>query len=256
MSRTTILTSSEADAERRRDTGRTIRDILSRVPEKYQHCTLDNFDPTHDADALREARRYVDACAGWFDAGKPTRNAPSVFFTSVRWVQGDGPEKRRAVIAPGNGKTHLAVGIIRELAERGYGRVYRHERSPSEMWPNLVFVSSTAFLDEVRTCYRRDSPKTVEEVIGRYVNADVLIFDDVGTEDENADAMQKLFMLLEKRTRPTIYTSNYRASQLEKRPNPEWAKLVSRMRTGMIAVMLTGPDRRPPDGDPWKEWTK
>lgn len=66
-----------------------------RIPERYSHCTLDSYAPTNPSQerALCAARRFV-------------QNYPRVerdlFFAG----------------GPGTGKTHLALGIARELVHR------------------------------------------------------------------------------------------------------------------------------------------
>lgn len=213
--------------------------------EGYRHCTLDNFDPKPDAEALAQARYFVRATDGWFRAGRPAAaGAPQLYLTSAR---------KDELIAPGSGKTHLAVGILRALAEMGHARVYKHERTGEE-WPNLVFIQTDALIREVRSGYARDAARGPDEVAGRYIGADVLVLDDVGTEPDKEDATARMFSIIEKRMlRPTIYTSNYTTKQLSGRV-VEWAKLVSRMRSGLRGCVLKGPDRRPAAADPWEVW--
>jgi len=66
-----------------------------RIPDRYEQCTLDNFEPTtlSQQRALAEARKYVESYP---------HNARDLFFAG----------------GPGVGKTHLAVGIVRELLKR------------------------------------------------------------------------------------------------------------------------------------------
>lgn len=242
----TILSSSEAEAEERREYERSLAVYRAALPSALRGKRWEDFDPNPDHEALERAREFADVCANWFEAGRPTEPpGPVVFFTSRR----PGEE-----IAPGNGKTLLGGIILNDLAERGHLRIYTHERTGAQ-WPNLVFVSVTDLLDEIRACYGRGAERTVDEVIGRYLAADVLQLDDVGTESDSDDSTAKLFTLLEKRKRPIIITSNYTTKQLAKR-RVEWAKLVSRIRERMLGAVLTGPDRREPKADPWATWRK
>jgi DNA replication protein DnaC len=66
-----------------------------RIPQRYEHCTLDRYQPTtlSQARALEEARRFANRFPG-VDRG--------LFFMG----------------SPGTGKTHLAVGILLELLQR------------------------------------------------------------------------------------------------------------------------------------------
>ncbi len=66
-----------------------------RIPQRYEHCTLDSFTPFNFSQvrALSEARRFAERF----------------------------PEVDRGLFlagGPGLGKTHLAVGIVRELLQR------------------------------------------------------------------------------------------------------------------------------------------
>lgn len=240
------LSSSEAAAEDERQARRVAHAVLTQPGmAPYRHCTLDNFDPDPDATALRRTREWVHVVRRFMDAtreGKHFKIAPQLFLTSER----AGEE-----VAPGSGKSHLTAAALRALAEAGYGRVHTHERS-GEQWPSLVFVSAVELLAEIRNTYNRGSEKTAAEVVARYVGADVLVLDDVGTETGGDDATMQFFRLLDRRIlRPTAYTSNYSPKQLRER-SPEWAKLVSRMQSGMRGAVLHGPDRRrSEEANPW-----
>jgi hypothetical protein len=241
MTRLTIKP-SDGDYERR-EHERHMAAFRAQLPPEMRGKTFADFDPNPDRDALQQAQAFARACDGWMAAGRPEDPAgPVLFLTSKR---------ENEDIAPGNGKTLLACASLEDVAER-HIRIYKHERTGEE-WPNIVFVRAGDFLDEVRACYAPGSPRTPAEVIGRYLAADVLGMDDVGTEPGGDDATAKFFAFLDKRKKPTAFTSNYTTDQLRRR-SVEWAKLVSRMRQRMRGALLTGPDRRLPQADPWAKW--
>lgn len=238
----TTLSSNEPAVDHA--TARDVATMRSTFPPKLRGKTLADFDANPDTNAADRAREFVSVCDRWFTAGRPEDvPGPVVFFTS---------ERHGEVVAPGNGKSLLAVGILEAIAAQGWLSIYRHERT-GEQWPNLVFVTTVDLISEIRACYSPSSARTVEEVIGRYLAADVLVLDDVGTEPAADDAVSRLFILLDKRRRPTVFTSNYSPKQLSFRM-PEWAKLISRVRERLRGAVLTGPDRRVPEGDPWAHW--
>lgn len=236
----TTRSSGESGEDRQREAELAL--FRKGLPSRFRGRSFDDFDPDPDAEALDLARRFHAACENWFKAGRPDEPpGPILFLTS---------ERAGEVVAPGNGKSLLAACVLESLAS-DWLRIYRHERT-GEQWPNLVFVTTEQVISEVRACYRRDD-RTPDEVVGRYLAADVLVLDDVGTEPSGEDATSRLFRLLEFRRKPLVLTSNYSTKQLRAR-SPEWAKLVSRMRERMLGSVLRGPDRREPEGDPWKVW--
>ena len=92
----TISGSSQARRCPCRDLTRMVRLKESvGIPQRYEHCSLDNFDPHNLSQirALSEARRFVE-------------RYPAV----SRGLLFSG--------APGTGKTHLAAAILRDLANR------------------------------------------------------------------------------------------------------------------------------------------
>jgi|GEM_PF-6454719 len=226
-----------------RERERDLRTFRAGLPPKFRNKHFADFDPNPDRKALTLARRFAAACNGWFEAGRPDHAGPMLFLTSER--QGE-------VIAPGNGKSLLAACVLTWLAENGRLRIYEHERT-GERWPNLVFVTSVDLISEVRSTYGNRDGRTPDEVVGKYLAADVLVLDDIGTEPSGEDATVRMFQVLDKRRRPTIFTSNYSLDHLRQK-SPEWAKHVSRIREKMIGAVLTGPDRREPESDPWAEW--
>lgn len=234
----------EADEAERR--AALVHLVRQQLPAPLRHASFNGFDPQPDAAALRLAQQWADAVAKWYAAGKPV-GGPSIILTSER----PGEE-----IAPGNGKSMLAAAAMLSLANRGVGRIYHFERC-GETWPSLMWISSADFIAQVRATYNRNSDTTAEQVVSRYVWADALWLDDVGTEPGGEDATGHLFRLIEHRLgKPTFYTSNYSPKKLSVR-SPEWSKVVSRMSSSLRGIALTGPDRRKPAraADAWGEWT-
>lgn len=198
----------------------------------------------------------------------PRKQIKNVLNTGVRTVEalGDGEFFGFELAGPDGlfllgdfTVTHnsfLAAAGLLELAGRSVGRVYHFERG-GETWPSLMWKSSADLIAEVRSTYNRNSDTTAEQVVSRYVWADVLVLDDIGTEPGAEDATSHLFRLMDHRIgKPTFYTSNYSPRKLSER-SPEWAKIVSRMSASLRGTSLSGPDRRKPSSpaDAWGRWT-
>lgn len=179
-----------------------IREQMVRAGVKREHsgCTLGNWTPRNEVD-----RKSFDVVYR--------------FATEIR-------RGIVALIAPGygNGKTHLAVGIMREI---GVG----------------VFVTQSQFLDGLRETYQRGSKA---QYLRRFKRARCLIIDEVGLSVGGKDELPALHDVLDYRhdsKSPTIITGNFsRPEQLESVVGPRvfdrWSESV------FAVVVLTAPSER------------
>lgn len=119
----------------------------------------------------------------------------------------------------GTGKTHLACAVANALKEK--------------YWVQFAHVPT--LLEKLRTGSVDLEP---------LVNAQLLILDDIGSERESAWTIERLLIIVEGRLvhcRPTIYTTNYEAADLDKRLG---MRLASRILGHNVALVLHGPDYR------------
>ncbi len=96
----------------------------------------------------------------------------------------------------GTGKTHLAVAVMNELIAR--------KRVPS------LFVTVPELLDNLRGTYN-DPGRNLDEWMDAVKNAELLVLDDLGSENATEWVRERIFVIVNHRYRqklPTVFTSN------------------------------------------------
>lgn len=128
----------------------------------------------------------------------------------------------------GCGKTHLAAAIANTCVEYGMG---------------TIFLTVPDLLDWLRASY--GSPDTdYEQRFDEIRNVDLLVLDDLGTQNSTAWAEEKLFQIIDYRYThklPLVVTSNLRLEDLD-------ARIRSRLQDPDLVtrVRITAPDYRSP----------
>ncbi|RMG44801.1 MAG: AAA family ATPase [Acidobacteria bacterium] len=193
-----------ADARRRAGVG---------IPRRYEHCTLDQFDPLNDSlrTALAYARRVVESFPG-SDFG--------LLFT--------GP--------CGVGKTHLAVAVLRELVE------HRGARG--------LFAEVGDLLRRLVETYDRRSQVPSWEVLEPALEADVLLLDDLGATRMTPWMQDTVGLIINERyneERLTLITTNRPMSsgpERESLADRIGERLASRLTEMCVTVRMEGEDFR------------
>ncbi|MBE7557783.1 ATP-binding protein [bacterium] len=152
----------------------TERLTVARIPERYRHCSLDNFstdshERERDLKAMRWALKEM--------LGKPGRGI---------YIHGEH----------GVGKTHLAVAILRELVKQGKSGVYY----------NVVDL-----LDQMRDSMRAESGPGAQQLLGFHMDWEVLLLDDLGVQRASPWVVERLHAIVNARyesNRVLIITSN------------------------------------------------
>lgn len=105
--------------------------------------------------------------------------------------------------ATGLGKTHLAVATAKSIIEKGY---------------RVVFENATDIIRDYEA-YRFKGTVTAEELDDRYLDSDLLIIDDLGSEPSNQFTTSVIFDLLSGRinnSKPFIITTNLNGAEIKK----------------------------------------
>lgn len=148
------------------------------IPDRYRHCTLDDFELWNPEDptlgkALREVQEFVD------------------LFPNT--------DKGLVLMGPvGTGKTHLAVAALQQvLAEKRPGVVGR-------------FADFTSLVLEIQMTF--DGSGSSRDILRPLIAADVLVLDELGAGKVTPWVMDLLYYLVNSRyvqDRLTIFTTNF-----------------------------------------------
>jgi len=152
----------------------------ARIPKHFNHATLDNYDAHRPnlKNCLHIARDFVDHYA--FD------NFKGLYLT--------GPT--------GVGKTHLAVGILKALIERGY---------------DGVFYNVVDLLDNIRATFDPKSPIEAKNRLFHDFERQIFILDDFGVQKTSTWVTDRLYALINRRyqdCKTILITSNISLNDL------------------------------------------
>ncbi len=106
----------------------------------------------------------------------------------------------------GCGKTHLAAAIANEILRNHF--------------LTILFTVVPDLLDHLRSTFGPSSEIAYDERVEQVRNADVLILDDLGTENATPWAREKLFQIFNHRYNyrlPTVITSNREPKEIDPR---------------------------------------
>ncbi len=153
----------------------------ARIPERYTHCTLDDYVANYGGANASLSRALVGA---------------RQFAKSYPWDTGGNGLLLTGSI--GVGKTHLAVGILQALiAERG---------------AKGVFFDYRDLLKQVQHSYNRGVEATEMDILKPVFEAEVLVLDELGASKPTDWVWDTVAHILNTRyndRRTTIITTNY-----------------------------------------------
>jgi DNA replication protein DnaC len=170
---------TKCDCQMEQRAGRLMR--FAGVPDRYEHCELSNFE-TDPGGKHSVALSNAKLAAGRFIEEYP--------------VERDG----LLLIGPvGVGKTHLAVGIVKELvAQKG---------------THCLFYDYRELLKQIQNSYNSSVQTTEMEVLRPVFDAEVLVLDELGAVKPTEWVWDTVSHILNTRyndKRTTIITTNYR----------------------------------------------
>lgn len=152
----------------------------ARIPKRYMHCSLQNFDILRDAD-------------------------PSLSFALIRtrgFVQGYPLENRdQGLLLTGGigvGKTHLAVGLLRELIE--------------QRGATGIFCDYRDLLRQIQNSYSPLVATTEAAILRPVFEADILVLDELGAVKPTDWVWDTVAHILNTRyndKKITLVTTNY-----------------------------------------------
>src|SRR5438067_570974 len=149
----------------------------ARIPKRYEHCELSNFEFDGPHSNLMPAR--MAACK--FVEEYPIDNAGLLLIGSI-----------------GVGKTHVAVGIIKELIlKKGIA---------------CLFYDYRELLKQIQNSYNESVKATELEVLRPVFDTEVLVLDELGAVKPTEWVWDTVSLILNTRyndNRTTIITTNY-----------------------------------------------
>lgn len=152
-----------------------------RIPKAYRACTLANFNSASSAILRSAQEKAFSFVAGYPHAGVSA--GLGLLFS--------GPKS-------GIGKTHLAVAVLRELAET--------KRVSGQFW------DFHELMREIRASYNPEVRMTETEVLAPIINTEILLLDDLGAWKMTDWMNDTLFYILNQRyvhQRASIITTNF-----------------------------------------------
>lgn len=187
----------------------------ARVPRRHEECSFSNYYP---------ATENVSQMLAYKQAFRLVREYPAV----ERGLLFTGPV--------GVGKTHLAVAILRGLAEKG---------------ANTLFYEYGSLLKEIQDSYNHVSRTSELSVLAPIYEAEVLVLDELGASKPTEWVRDTMTHIIGRRyndNKLTIFTTNY----TDERPNPTGETLQDRIGTRLRSrlyemcrtVLIDGEDYR------------
>ena len=183
--------------------------IEAGVGKRFLNCSLSNYIPKtkEQAKALEKAQEYADRLI----CDEELNDTGLIIVGPV-----------------GTGKTHIAVGVLREAHRKHLG---------------IASAQVPLVLAQIRAAIGRGD-EDATRAIDRYSTVDVLALDDLGSERVTDWVREQLFLVINSRYEqmlPTIITTNDSLEGLEEHVGQ---RITSRIAGMCQGVVLDGPDYR------------
>jgi DNA replication protein DnaC len=148
--------------------------------------------------AARIPRRYADCSFENFKSEAGTSQDNALLYARSLVLEYPAVERGLLFMGPaGVGKTHLAVGIIRGLVDKGFA---------------CIFSEFGSLLKEIQDSYNPISKSSELRVLAPIYQADVLVLDELGATVPTDWVRDTMYQIINKRyndNKLTIFTTNY-----------------------------------------------
>ena len=197
---------------------RELSQLLKLGEEDFDAFRLEYYDDKPDRDGV-----------------SPREKMEVVYEICLQYARKFGLERDNLFMSggPGLGKTFLSTCIAKVVAEAGWSVVYDTATS--------VF----AHFEEERFARAGTDPEALRAELDRYMNCDLLILDDLGTEMTTSFTTSALYELINTRIRTgkkTIISSNLTPEEIRRRYS---AQIASRLGGDYTMLRFAGRDIRP-----------
>jgi len=163
----------------------------------------------------------------------PRKSMEIVYETCLEYARKFGPKSMNLFFngAPGLGKTFLSACVARVVADKGFSVVY-----------DMAGAMFSKFEDD--KFQKSDNPEEARDEIKRYLECDLLIIDDLGTELTTAFTISTLYEIINTRlvtSKKTLVNSNMTIDEMRRRYSPQ---IMSRLEGEYQVLTFYGEDIR------------
>ena len=206
---------------------------LEEIYKKEQNASLSNLFKLGNETFENFDLSYYDETPSSGTTISPRRNMEIVYEICVEYARKFGNQSMNLFFngAPGLGKTFLSACIARVVADNGFSVVYDMASSIFAKFEDAKFI-------------RTDDLEALRNETRRYLECDLLIIDDLGTEMTTAFTISTLYEIVNTRlvtNRKTIINSNLTISELNRRYSEQ---IMSRLEGEYQVLTFYGDDIR------------
>lgn len=186
--------------------------------ESFDNFDLSYYNGNSDDDSLLSDRDHMSL----------------VLETCREYAMGFGKGSANLIFMgdTGLGKTFLSACIARDVAKTGFSVAYDSVQTALNSFETKRFARDPAEASEA------------EMKVSSYLDCDLLILDDLGTEMITSFSIAALYQIINTRLigeKPTIISTNYSFSELEAKYNPQ---ILSRIEGEYLSLPFRGQDIR------------
>lgn len=210
------------------------------IPEDFEHCTMDNYVTNGHVSRkflFDTAREYLDE----FERNRfeKCNSMGMMAIVGESTILATRDANKRATMKQkhnswGLGKSHLQIAIGKELIQRGR---------------TVLIVRDVPFMNELAIARNKDDHgETFNRLLRKAIEADVLIWDDLGKKAPTDFRRETYFDIFDarngqKKGKPILFTSNEDKETLSDRIGPAAASRLYGM-CGDRLLQVEGPDYR------------